>query len=626
MNVNDLVTGGDVSVTKPDTTATQGKAQIYLVPTSGDTATFDDPSNDPVNNCNAGTGSGQTVTVTFTQSAVNSSGQSITSPVTLGANSLSFTACDDPTIAGIQNAKELSYTVGTSANVGDKITVQGVATGGRSPGSSTPAYTPDQFVITIVAPPQKGTTLAVDPASGTYDGSADLKATLACPTCATGTDLSGKTIDFTLNGNSVGSATTNSSGVATKSAVSLSGIDAGTYADAVSASYAGTGSGCTTNCFGPSDGKASLTVNQAHATLTLSGLTGHTYNGSPQGATVTTDPAGLNGVSVTYNGSADEPTNAGSYSVVASLNNPNYEADNATGTLVIDQATSTTTVTCTGAPFTYTGLAQTPCSANVTGAGGLNNAVTPVTYSNNVNAGQASASATYGGDANHTGSNGSANFTIGKATLTVTANNATKTLGAANPAFTASYSGFKNNETLATSGVTGEPNLTTTATAASPVGSYPITSAAGNLASDNYSFNFVNGTLKILYAPTMSTCLGSPGHAILQPINPATGTDSVFKQGSTVPAKFRVCDASGNSIGTADVVQSFKLLKSTNGTETIVNEPIVATTPDTAFRWSATDQQWIFNISTKSQKAGFTYYYQITLNDGSTIEFQYGLK
>jgi trimeric autotransporter adhesin len=43
--------------------------------------------------------------------------------------------------------------------------------------------------------------------------------------------------------------------------VSLSGIDADTYAEGVSASYAGTGSGCTTNCYGPSNGTAPLTVN-----------------------------------------------------------------------------------------------------------------------------------------------------------------------------------------------------------------------------------------------------------------------------------------------------------------------------------------------------------------------------
>ena len=46
-------------------------------------------------------------------------------------------------------------------------------------------------------------------------------------------------------------------------------------------------------------------------------------------------------------------------------------------------------------------------------------------------------------------------------TLTVTADNTSRGYGDGNPAFTASYSGFKNGETLATSGVTGSPSLTT---------------------------------------------------------------------------------------------------------------------------------------------------------------------
>jgi hypothetical protein len=101
----------------------------------------------------------------------------------------------------------------------------------------------------------------------------------------------------------------------------------------------------------------------------------------------------------------------------------------------------------------------------------------------------------------------------------------------------------------------------------------------------------------------------------------------VFKQGSTVPAKFRVCDASGNSIGTAGVVLSFKLVQTISGlVVSTVNEPVDSTTPDTAFRWSSSDQQWIFNINTKSQSANKTYYYEAALNDGTKISFHFGLK
>src|SRR6266702_395 len=73
---------------------------------------------------------------------------------------------------------------------------------------------------------------------------------------------------------------------------------------------------------------------QGQATITLSNLA-QTYDGLPKPVTATTSPAGLSGVSITYNGSATVPTNAGSYSVVASLNNANYTAPNASDTLTI---------------------------------------------------------------------------------------------------------------------------------------------------------------------------------------------------------------------------------------------------------------------------------------------------
>jgi hypothetical protein len=116
--------------------------------------------------------------------------------------------------------------------------------------------------------------------------------------------------------------------------------------------------------------------------------------------------------------------------------------------------------------------------------------------------------------------------------------------------------------------------------------------------------------------------LGGPGHTILQPINP--DGSSVWKQGSTVPAKFRVCDATGNSVGAPGTVSSFYLVSIISGTITSVDEVPDSTTPDTVFRW--TGDQWIFNISTKGLNAGSTYVYQIKLNDGSIIQFQYGLK
>ena len=70
------------------------------------------------------------------------------------------------------------------------------------------------------------------------------------------------------------------------------------------------------------------------------------------------------------------------------------------------------------ASVTYNGSAHTPCTANVTGAGGLDDGV-DVTYSDNTHAGTATASASYGGDANHKPSSDSKTFVIEKADASV---------------------------------------------------------------------------------------------------------------------------------------------------------------------------------------------------------------
>ncbi len=147
---------------------------------------------------------------------------------------------------------------------------------------------------------------------------------------------------------------------------------------------------------------------------------------------------------------------------------------------------------------------------------------------------------------------------------------------------------------------------------------YGQTYAAGNPAGVVFG-----ATLQLTgYEPDGTTCDGTPGHQILPPIK--TDGSSIFKQGSTVPAKFVVCDASGNLVGTPGVVTGFAMVKVIVGNETGDITDVVSTTPDTAFRW--TGSLWIYNISTSNLKAGYTYFYEITLNDKSTIDFSFSLK
>ncbi len=95
----------------------------------------------------------------------------------------------------------------------------------------------------------------------------------------------------------------------------------------------------------------------------------------------------------------------------------------------------------------------------------------------------------------------SGTLTITKATLTATAVNVSREFGVANPAFTISYSGFRNGETAVV--LDTPPVASTTANAASTVGTYAITVAGGT--DNNYAFTYVNGTLTIVKATPIIT-------------------------------------------------------------------------------------------------------------------------
>ena len=75
-----------------------------------------------------------------------------------------------------------------------------------------------------------------------------------------------------------------------------------------------------------------LVVSKAVATVTLAGLQ-HAYDGTGKAATATTVPAGLN-VVVTYDGDAALPVGIGTYAVVATVDEANYQGE-ATATLAI---------------------------------------------------------------------------------------------------------------------------------------------------------------------------------------------------------------------------------------------------------------------------------------------------
>jgi hypothetical protein len=185
------------------------------------------------------------------------------------------------------------------------------------------------------------TGLGVDPATGTYGGTTSLTATLS----AASVGVPGKSVDFALNGSSVGSAVTDGSGVATLSGVSLVGIAAGSYLGAVTASFAGDSSN------GASNGASSLAVDPQPLTITAGDRTkayGDTLDLGTTAFTATgiVNGEGISSVTLSSVGAGSDAA-VGAYPIVPSAAVPaggtdlaNYSLSYVNGTLTVTGVTS----------------------------------------------------------------------------------------------------------------------------------------------------------------------------------------------------------------------------------------------------------------------------------------------
>ena len=234
---------------------------------------------------------------------------------------------------------------------------------------------------------------------------------------------------------------------------------------------------------------------------------------TPCTATVT----GAGGLNETLTVSYSNNVSAGTATASASYaGDANHEVSSDTETFVIGKAASTTTVTCEAGPFVYTGLEQTPCTASVTGAGGLSETLT-VSYSNNVSAGTATASASYAGDANHEVSSDSKTFVIGKAASTTTV-----TCGAG--PFV--YTGLE--QTPCTASVTGAGGLSETLTVSysNNVSAGTATASASYAGDDNHEVSSDTETFIIGKAASTTTVTCEAGPFVYT----GSGTDTLYRE------------------------------------------------------------------------------------------------
>lgn len=156
---------------------------------------------------------------------------------------------------------------------------------------------------------------------------------------------------------------------------------------------------------------------------------------------------------------------------------------------------------------------------------------------------------------------------------------------------------------------------------------YTVTpSAAVGTGLGNYTIGYVNGEFTIGYG----TCTGpDPGGVILPPIN--SDGSSVYKRkaGSTIPVKFKVCDANGNSISDPNAVFQNGCCGSVNMTSRMrgnvenINEVGETFIPDVAFHYVG--DHWQFNMDSGNLDAGYTYTFVIALKYGS-IQFRIATK
>ena len=189
-------------------------------------------------------------------------------------------------------------------------------------------------------------------------------------------------------------------------------------------------------------------------------------------------------------------------------------------------------------------------------------------------------------------------LTVTKANLTATAKSYTRKQGEPNPTLEVEYSGWKNEDGVAS--LTTEPTASTTATPASEPNTYDITVSGGQ--AENYDFTYVKGTLTVSEADPVTVTAKSYtikyGEAI--PTFEYTTTGATLNGTPAIS-----CEASVTSnVGTYPIVISKGSV--TNYNDTYVNGVLtIEKAPLTATAKSYTVEQGVATPTLEIEYAGF---------------------
>jgi filamentous hemagglutinin family protein len=353
--------------------------------------------------------------------------------------------------------------------------------------------------------------------------------------------------------------------------------------------------GATSSTYQLSFVDGTLTVDPATLTITANDLS-RAY-GSANPSLMASNSGLFNGDTLasvvpdlTLSTPAATASNVGTYAITPSGTSAssNYTLQLVPGTLTVDPAPLV--ITANNASKIY-GAANPSFSAQYSGLvnGDTSSVVSGLALSSDATAASPAESiyliVPSGASAsNYTISYFDGTLAVDPAPLTVTADDASKTYGAANPSFSAQYSGLVNGDTAASlsSRLSGLA-LSTSATSASPVGTYAI--VPSGIHSPNYTVQYLDGTLTVgkaplsLYVNDATRQVDTPNPAFSATIKglkngdpPSVVSGITFKTAATIGSPLGTYPILGVSPGSAaNYIPTF----AANGTLTVDNNEVI---------------------------------------------------